>query len=84
MATITINRPERRNSLSAEVIDLFIAALDDVEQDDDVLFDGVPGIWDSKYTATTQTTFDVNPLPETGDGHAPVVDHATQMEFDAL
>ena len=55
-----------------------------VEQDDDVLFDGVPGIWDSKYTATTQTTFDVNPLPETGDGHGPVVDHATQMEFDAL
>ena len=36
IATLTINRPERRNSLSGEVIDLMFDKLDAAEHDDDV------------------------------------------------
>ena len=36
IATLTINRPEKRNALSAETIDLFLAALDSAGNDDDV------------------------------------------------
>ena len=36
VATLTINRPERRNALSAEVIDLMLAALDSAVQDNEV------------------------------------------------
>ncbi len=36
VATLTINRPEKRNSLSGEVIDLILERLDEAEQDNDI------------------------------------------------
>ena len=36
IATITLNRPDRLNSVNAQVSQEFLSALDDVEKDDDV------------------------------------------------
>ena len=49
IATLTINRPERRNSLSGEVIDLMFDKLDAAEHDDDVRVIVITGAGEKAY-----------------------------------
>ena len=49
IATLTINRPEKRNSLSSEVIDLILARLDEAENDTEIRVIVITGAGEKAY-----------------------------------
>ena len=49
IATLTINRPEKRNSLSGEVIDLMLAKLDEAENDNEIRVIVITGTGEKAY-----------------------------------
>ncbi len=51
IATLTINRPEKRNALSAETISLLLARLDEVDVDDDVRVVLITGAGEKAFCA---------------------------------
>ena len=49
IATLTINRPEKRNSLSSEVIDLILARLEEAENDTEIRVIVITGAGEKAY-----------------------------------